>query len=36
LRNIDAVTLGGSSLSDIINYINKKYKKTNSGGGIWG
>lgn len=33
LRNIDAVTLGGSSLSDIINYIDKK---TNSGGGIWG
>ena len=33
LRNVNAVTLGGSSLSDIINYIDKK---TNPGGGIWG
>lgn len=33
IRNVNAATLGGSSLSDIISYIDKK---TNSGGGIWG
>lgn len=33
LRNVNAATLGGSSLSDIISYIDRK---TNSGGGIWG
>ena len=36
LRNVDAATLGGSSLSDIIDYINKKTNSGGSGGGIWG
>lgn len=36
LRNINAVSLGGSSLSDIINYIDRKTNSGGSGGGIWG